>query len=185
MLILRGVTLGKRIIINGKPVVRKHKGSSFTLGDSVTLNSAVSCNPLGTIQPCVLRTLSADAELIIADKVGMSGVAICAAKSIKIGNNTMIGSGVMIMDTDFHQLSDGGVWNNDPVVSAKRIEIGENVFIGARAIILKGVSIGDGAVVAAGAVVVKDVAKGAVVGGNPARDLVVKRDSSLAVIKRV
>ncbi len=49
------------------------------------------------------------------------------------------------------------------------IDIGKEVFIGARAIVLPGVTIGEGAVVAAGAVVTKDVEPWSVVGGNPAR----------------
>ena len=49
------------------------------------------------------------------------------------------------------------------------ITIGENVWIGCRALILKGVTIGDGAVVAAGAVVTKDVPANCVVAGNPAK----------------
>ena len=51
----------------------------------------------------------------------------------------------------------------------KHVEIGEFVWIGARAIILGGVTIGDGAVIAAGAVVTKDVPSCAIVGGNPAK----------------
>ena len=49
------------------------------------------------------------------------------------------------------------------------ITIGDGVWLGARAIILPGVTIGEGAVVAAGAVVTKDVEPWAVVGGNPAK----------------
>lgn len=49
------------------------------------------------------------------------------------------------------------------------IHIGNHVWIGARATILKGVTIGDGAVVAAGAVVNKDVPPNTLVGGVPAR----------------
>lgn len=56
-------------------------------------------------------------------------------------------------------------------VQTARISIGKNAFIGARALILPGVSVGDGAVVGAGSVVTRDVAEASVVAGNPARPL--------------
>jgi len=52
---------------------------------------------------------------------------------------------------------------------AGRINVGDNVFIGTRAVILPGITIGDNCVVAAGAVVTKDVPNNSIVGGNPAR----------------
>lgn len=65
----------------------------------------------------------------------------------------------------------------------ERIEIGNDVWIGARAIILDGVSIGDGAIVAAGAVVTKDIPAYAVAGGVPAR--VIKYRFSTEQIKHL
>lgn len=58
--------------------------------------------------------------------------------------------------------------DNLPLMIGK-IEIGDNVFMGARSMILPGLKIGDGAVIGAGAVVTKDVAPGDIVGGNPAK----------------
>ncbi len=55
--------------------------------------------------------------------------------------------------------------------SAAPVVIGDRVWVGTRAVVLKGVTIGDGAVVAAGAVVSKDVPAGAVVAGIPARQV--------------
>jgi acetyltransferase-like isoleucine patch superfamily enzyme len=67
------------------------------------------------------------------------------------------------MDSDSHTIGPA----NGPVSAP--IEIGDHVWIGARAMVLKGVTIGDGAVVAAASVVTKDVAPGTLVAGSPAR----------------
>jgi len=86
---------------------------------------------------------------------------IAAAESVTIGDGCAISWDVCITDTDYHQLGDRP--KTEPVV------IGDNVWIGARAVVLKGVTIGDGAVVAAGAIVTTNVPPRAVVAGNPAR----------------
>jgi acetyltransferase-like isoleucine patch superfamily enzyme len=75
----------------------------------------------------------------------------------------------MVVDTDFHQPTGEWEWNDDFAAAAEPVKIGRGVFIGARAIVLKGVTIGDRAVVGAGAVVTRDVPAGGVVAGNPAR----------------
>jgi acetyltransferase-like isoleucine patch superfamily enzyme len=110
------------------------------------------------------------ATIQIGDHVGLSGTSLVAASRIEIGDRCMIGAEVLIVDTDLHPL-DPDERALHPVAGAasRRIHIGKDVFIGTRAIILKGVSIGDGTVVGAGAVVTKDVAAGVIVAGNPAR----------------
>ncbi len=101
----------------------------------------------------------------------MSGAALCAGNSIKIGEETIIGAGAVIMDNDFHMMGKDGVWIDDVRSNSRPIVIGKGCFIGARAIVLKGVTIGDHAAVGAGAVVTRDVPAGSSVGGNPARVL--------------
>jgi acetyltransferase-like isoleucine patch superfamily enzyme len=86
---------------------------------------------------------------------------------ISLGQRCLVGPGVQIYDSDFHPLPVADRANEAPRMGA--VVIGDDVFLGASAIILKGVTIGDGAVVGAGAVVVRDVPPGAVVAGNPAR----------------
>lgn len=83
--------------------------------------------------------------------------------SITIGKGAKISHNVTIMDGDGHRIEYDGYVPHKPVV------IGEHVWIGTKAIILKGVTIGDGAIVAAGAVVTKDVPAHSLVAGNPAR----------------
>lgn len=92
-----------------------------------------------------------------------NNVEINCFNSITIGENTAISKGVIIRDSDNHCIND----KYDEV--SKPIVIGDNVWIGLNAIILKGVTIGNGAIIAAGAVVNKDVAANSIVGGVPAK----------------
>jgi acetyltransferase-like isoleucine patch superfamily enzyme len=82
---------------------------------------------------------------------------------ITIGADCAIAWDVHILDSNHHTLNGDG----EPA----EVVIGDHVWIGSRATILKGVRIGDGAVVAAGSVVVSDVPAGAIVGGVPAKVL--------------
>ena len=89
------------------------------------------------------------------------GSEISCAQQITIGDETIFGPRVCIRDTDDHRLGNGPI--------SAPINIGNRVWVGTRAIILKGVTIGDGAVIAAGSVITKDVPARSLVGGLPAR----------------
>lgn len=86
---------------------------------------------------------------------------------IEIGNNVLIGPQTVIWGRD-HGISRDQFIYKQPHVNSKII-IGDDVWIGAHATILKGVNVGKGAVVAAGSLVVKDVPPYAVVGGVPSK----------------
>ena len=88
-------------------------------------------------------------------------VSIICESVITIGKEATIAPGVIIRDCDSHKI----LGQN----SAKPITIGDHVWIGSNAIILKGVTIGNGAIIGAGSVVTKDVPSRCVVGGNPAK----------------
>lgn len=76
----------------------------------------------------------------------------------------MISWDVIIMDSDLHAV-------DSKKIIHKPIRIENNVWIGCRSIILKGITIGEGAIIGAGSIVSKDVPSGAIVGGNPAQIL--------------
>ncbi len=89
---------------------------------------------------------------------------------IEFGNYVLVASNVSFVGKDDHIIDKVGtpIWNSGRGDSYKTF-IGDDVWIGHGAIIIAGVKIGDGAVVAAGAVVTKDVPNGTIVGGNPAK----------------
>ncbi|MEK7090999.1 MAG: acyltransferase [Patescibacteria group bacterium] len=97
-------------------------------------------------------------DSIVGDHAFLDGRA-----KLKIGNHVDIASEVMIYNSE-HDLT-----AEDFVATVAPVEIGDYVFIGPRAVILPGVTIGRGAVVAAGAVVTRDVPEFAIVGGVPAK----------------
>ncbi len=88
---------------------------------------------------------------------------IYSLDKISIGEKTCIGEGVKLL-TGFHDISSVTF-----AFKSKPISIGSCVWIATDAMVLPGVTIGDGAVISAGAVVTKDVEPWTVVGGNPAR----------------
>ena len=93
------------------------------------------------------------------------GTRIYVGEKVTIGKHVRIGWGSLIMDSDY------------PLLSGQKIEpisIHDNVWIGCRSVILKGVTIGHDSVIAAGAVVTKDVPPNTIVAGNPAQ--IVKKD---------
>lgn len=90
---------------------------------------------------------------------------ITAYQEIIIGDGCWIAWDVNIIDTDFHPIS----INGEAGETVKTVRIGNRVWIGARAFILKGVTIGDGAVIAAGSIVTGDIPAGCLAAGVPAR----------------
>jgi hypothetical protein len=164
---LKGAQCEGGVLFWGRPLISLAPNSVLVLGRNVQLASALRSNPLGCFQPCVLRTLAPQARLVLAANSGASGAVLCAGLSVEIGEGTLIGSGAMIIDNDFHVLTPAG-WRGETRSNARAIKIGREVFIGARAIILKGVTIGDRAIIGAGAVVTRDVAANCMAAGNPA-----------------
>ena len=107
-------------------------------------------------------------------------------RNIHVGRNVFINSGCHFQDQGGIYIDDGALIGHNVVLATLNhgqlpenrhdllpspIYIGKNVWIGASAVVLPGVRIGDGAIVAAGAVVTKDVPPNTVVGGVPARQL--------------
>lgn len=167
----RGVALGERSTIDGRPIVVLERGSSVTIGRSVSLLSRSRSTALGVSRPVILRTLRSDAKINIGDDTGLSGATICAAGTVSIGSRVLVGADVLITDTDFHPVdSIPRRYAPAPLASPNdAVQIGDDVFLGARTVVLPGVSIGAGTVVGAASVVTTDLPAGVVAAGNPCR----------------
>lgn len=167
------VDVGRDALFYGRPLIHTVRGSRVVIGDGVSLVSRVSRNPLGVNHRVVIRTLFPGAEIVIGAGTGISGGAICAATSVTIGSGCLFGANVTVVDTDFHPIR-SRTRAVDPIPTPRpedRVVIGDNVFVGTGATILKGVSIGDDCVIGAGAVVTRSCESGTIFAGNPARQV--------------
>ena len=163
--------IGADPIIRGLPIISLFEGSRIEIGDRAYLISRSVNTALGVNHPVVLRTLKNKARVAIGNDFGASGASICCAFSITIGNRVKMGANAIVTDTDFHSLDPQLRASNADLAHAsfRPVRIGSDVFVGAGAYILKGVTIGDYAIIGAGAVITRDVPSRAIMGGNPGR----------------
>jgi acetyltransferase-like isoleucine patch superfamily enzyme len=115
---------------------------------------------------------SEDPELVIGDGTFIGhACGFNVARSVRIGAHCLFASGVYVFDLDGHPQDAERRRNGEPTPpeGIAAVSIGDDVWIGNGALILKGVSIGNRSIVAAGAVVTRDVPPDVIVGGNPAR----------------
>ncbi|MEI6286662.1 MAG: acyltransferase [Bacillota bacterium] len=159
-----------KITINGRLIVDKRGmvGAYASPVIEVLENAELVINNNVFIGPNVHIIVGKNGKLIFGEQDDSyteltHGSKIVADKYIKIGSDCLLSWDLLIMDTSTHRIN--GKINEQP------IEIGNHVWLCARAVIMKGVSIGDNSIVATGAIVTKNVAANTVVGGNPAVQL--------------
>ena len=163
-----GVEVRGTVNVYGKPRIIRWGFPTVVIEDGVTLDSDPTHNDAGIIHPCTL-SVTGEGFLYIGKNSGFSGVQICCTKKITIGRNVWVGANVTIYDTDFHPIDPYERLILDSPASSADVIIDDCVWIGANAMILKGVHIGRGSVIAAGSIVTKDVPEFTVFGGNPAK----------------
>ena len=167
--------------------------SNIQVGENVMVESSFSFKHFFSTLPVALRignnvtlwrtALSTEEKgfIQIGDDCYLANASLVCSEKILIGNRVFIAGGVTIADSDFHPLdpalrladsvalSPVGNPKNRPPMKTKPVVIEDDVWIGFNATILKGVSIGVGAIVQPGAVVTEDVPAGVTVAGNPAK----------------
>jgi len=127
-------------------------------------------------------SIGENGQCTIGDFTLLNGALIMAEEKIEIGSFCLVSWNVGIADSDFHPLEPAQrlidaqalapYHKNRPLrpkLKTAPVKIGDNVWIGMNAVILKGVTIGENSVVAAGAVVTKSVEPNTIVAGNPAQ----------------
>lgn len=121
----------------------------------------------GAFDGCIHLEARAGSEIRISPGcvVNNSCVMIAEGPGIRLGRDALLGPEVMIVDSDFHNLDPLLRTTGSPAMGA--VEIGDNVFLGARSIVLKGVRIGKNTVVGANSVVVRDLPPDVTAAGNP------------------
>lgn len=145
-----------------KPRSCEIHGKNITAGNYLHLVS----HPLKPVRLTTWSGRQGQGSIQIGDYCLIApGVEITAAKSIVIGANTMIAAECSINDCDWH-----GLYNRTrPFRCTKPVVLGNNVWLGARVMVNKGVTIGDNSVIGAGSVVTADIPANVVAAGNPAR----------------
>lgn len=152
----------------GKIVMRNTRKGKICFGKNVVLQSSFRMNPIGPASPCLLD-VRPGGEIEIGDGTGMTSTIISSAQKISIGRHCKIGGGAKILDHNFHAMDPEVRRNSGGDSNPREISIGDDVFIGTNAIVLKGTSVGARSVIAAGSVVFGlDIPPDSLVRGNPA-----------------
>ncbi len=162
---LWGASVEAGLKVRGR--MRLHVEGKLRIGPNVSFHSGPS-NFVGGDRRMALW-VGRRGTLDIRQGAGLSNTTIFCADSVTIGADTYIGGGCEIYDTDFHQLdADDRIANRGDVPHGP-IHIGPKAFVGGWSIVLKNVTIGEGAVVAAGSVVTKPIGPYELWGGVPAK----------------
>ena len=175
---LSGVEFGKNMTAICKIYLYLGENVHVTIGRNCTITSGEGINPLCRTQRAMIYA-EPNARITVGNDTGMSSPCIWAKTSITIGDNVKIGGDCILLDTDAHNLdwkirrsteiASNGQTIDCASASSMPIVIEDDVMIGTRSIILKGVTIGARSIIAAGSVVTKSIPADCIAGGNPAK----------------
>lgn len=169
---LFGVELGPGVTAHGPVGLMRWPGGSIRIGRDARLISSwrratASC----LAWPVRLRVFGPGASIDIGEGAELSGTSITArSTAVRVGSHALIAPNCVIVDSDFHapwppetRAAEPGFERDAPVT------IGDHAWLGMQCIVLKGVTVGEGAMVGAGSVVTRDVPPRTLAAGAPAR----------------
>ena len=155
----RGYAIDYSVIFYGSSWMERSTKKSIMIGKKKNFggNNKLRCYGMGKIKIGVNCSIG-------------EGTIIHAGKSVEIGNNVLMGANCYINDTN-HKIKNSDM----PIVAqgwiAKKIVIGDNVWLGVNVTVLDGVTIGDNSVIGACAVITNDIPANVVAAGIPAKIL--------------
>lgn len=160
----RSININKSVKFIQKTVL-SGKGKIY-IDEGVSIGYRIGGGYFNTVSE--LQSRYKYSEINIGKRVKINnGITIIASDSVNIGEETLIGQDVMILDFDGHGINPNNRRGNKGKVS--KVEIGNNVWIGNRVTILNGTEIGNNSVIGAGSVVKGKFPENCVIGGNPAK----------------
>lgn len=174
---LLGIEYGSNLLVNNQVYIRGV--GELKIGNDFRFTSGDSINPICRNIKGEFYFDSPSARITIGDRVGMSSTCLRAKTAITIGNDVNIGGDCLIMDSDTHPVDyvkrrrdyspSSETGELDELNPSAPITIEDDVWVGARCMILKGVTIGARSVIAAGSVVVNDIPADCIAGGVPCK----------------
>lgn len=177
---VNGIKFGRRMMVYNKVYVLGR--GKVTIGDDFIFTFSDSINPICRNIRGAIYTATSESKIEIGDRVGVSSACLWAKERITIGNDVNIGGDCLIMDNDAHPhdyfqrrrayMKEVGQLEYFKTIPTAPIQIDDDVWIGARCQILKGVHIGARSIIAAGSVVPKDIPTDVIAGGNPCRKII-------------
>jgi len=153
------IYVGKNSVLRNCNIFMKGNNNTLYIGDDCVINNT----------SIILD--NEGAEIKIGNKTSVAKAQIVSLEpyNIEIGEDCMLSYDIEIRNTDSHKIYDKST--NKRINEGNSVKIGNHVWLGMRAVILKGVNIDDNSIVAGGSIVTKDVMSNTIVSGNPAKQI--------------
>ena len=176
---LLNIKFGTNLNIYNKIYLNIFPGSTVYIGNNFCFTSGEAYNPLcRNIRGCI-HTAEKGSTIIIGNNVGISSACLWAKEKIVIGDNVKIGGDCILLDTDAHNLdyrirksnekNSEGIYTDVATAKSAPIIIENDVLIGTRCIVLKGVTIGARSIIGSGSVITKSIPADSIAAGNPCK----------------
>jgi acetyltransferase-like isoleucine patch superfamily enzyme len=158
----RGVEFLGSCEFMGRPKFKLYPGTRVIVGAGCKFLSGHTDNLIGIDRPCIISVYNEGTVVKIGEGTGFSGTVIGAYRGVTIGNHVKCGANTLITDGDWHPED---ARSGEPAA----VVIGDHVWLGVGAMVLKGAKIGNNTIIGANSVVTGDIPANVVAAGNPCK----------------